>query len=341
MILGSSVQAQVLQQGEMALVYYAPKNYVALDFEYTIDTYEAGIYARFAEPLLGITDAISETRTEYRLGKANLTTRTVADSRRAYKVLPEKAFPTQLLTIDRKGLLVGYNLPQEQPAPKNNPPAPRCKPAGEDMPALPLTEDQLNAHGEEAKAKAVAKQIFRLRETRMYLLSGELDHAPADGRAMQLVLDELQREEDKLLRLFVGQHKSELQHERLEFLPTENDATERRFLYFSQENGFTSSENIDAAPVTVNLTVHRQKLQPVVVADKQKSKAPLPSQIIYNLPGSADVVVTYNGKTLVERTLPIAQYGVDVPLARELFTGKTLPVIRFDTRTGQVAAIQQ
>ena len=338
MFFAGSTQAQVLQQGEMALVYYAPKNYVVLDFEYTMDTYEAGQYARFAEPLLGITDAISETRTEFRMGKVNLRTRTEADSRRAHKVVPEKDYPTQLLTIDRKGLLVGYNLPQEEPANKSNQPTPKCKKADEPVLSLPLTEEQLNARGEEAKARAIVKQIFRLRETRMYLLSGELDHAPADGRAMQLVLDELQREEDKLLRLFVGQHKSELQHERLEFLPTENDATERRFLYFSQENGFTSSENVDAAPVTISLTANRQKLQPM--AEKQKSKSQ-PSQIIYNLPGSADIVVTYNGKTLVERTLPIAQYGVDVPLARELFTGKTLPVIRFDTRTGNVAAIQQ
>jgi len=339
MFLGSSAQAQLLQQGEMALVYYAPKNYVVLDFDYTVDTYEAGPYARFAELLLGITDAITETRTEYRLDKANITTRTEADSRRAYKVLPEKDFPTQLLTIDRRGLLVGYNLPAEQPAPKADKPAPKCKPAEEEILSLPLTEEQLNARNEDGKARAVAKQIFRLRETRMYLLSGELDHAPADGRAMQLVLDELQREEEKLLRLFVGHHKSRVAHEHMEFLPTEESATERRFLYFSAENGFTSSENIDAAPITISLTAHHQQIMPV--AEKQKGKAPVPSQIIYNLPGTADMVVTYNGKTLVERTLPIAQYGVDVPLARELFTGKTLPVIRFNTRTGNVAAIQQ
>lgn len=331
--------AQLLQQGEMALVYFAPKNYVVLDFEYTVDTYEAGPYAAYAQSLLGITNAITETRTEFHMGKVDIFTRTEADSRRAYKVLPEKDFPTQLLTIDRRGLLVGYNLPQEQPIPKNKDHASKVKTTEEELLSLPLTEEQLNLRTEEAKAKAIAKQIFRLRETRMYLLSGELEHTPADGKAMQLVLTELQQEEEKLLRLFAGQHKSRVEKEHLEFLPTEASATERRFLYFSPENGFTSSENIDAAPVTINLTAHRQQLQPQ--SDKKKNKTPVPSQIIYNLPGQAEIIITYDGKTLAERTLPIAQYGVDVPLARELFIGKTMPVIRFDTRTGNVASIQQ
>lgn len=339
-MLLNGADAQLLQQGETALVYYAPKNYVVVDFEYTIDTYEAGPYARYAQSLLGIADAITETRTEYHLGKPHIITRTVADSRRAYKVLPEKDFPAQLLTIDNKGLLVGYNLPQEADAPKQkNKIQKEQAEQNELVESLPLTDEQLNVHSEEAKAKAIAKQIFRLRETRMYLLSGELDHTPADGKAMQLVLNELQQSEEKLLRLFVGRHKSVVEHERLEFLPTEESTTERRFLYFSPENGFTSSENIDAAPITISLTALRQQSRPVV--GKQKGKAPLLSQIIYNLPGQAEIVVTYDGKTLGERTLSIAQYGIDVPLARELFTGKTLPVIRMDTRTGNIVSIQQ
>lgn len=340
-MLISSANAQLLQQGETALVYYAPKNYVVVDFEYIVNTYEAGPYARYAQSLLGITDAILETRTEFILGTPHITTRTIADGRRAYKVLPEKDFPTQLLTIDNKGLLVGYNLPPEQQEKKKHSTPHTSQLIEDHLQSMPLTEEQLDLRSDEAKAKAIAKQIFRLRETRMYLLSGELEHTPADGTAMRLVLNELQQAEEKLLRLFVGQHKCITKHERMEFLPTEDSATERRFMYFSHENGFTSSENIDATPITISLTAHRQQMRPIIGKQKKDSKNNQPSQIIYNLPGQADICLTYDGKILAERTISIAQYGIDVPLARELFTGKELPIIRLDTRTGNITSIRK
>lgn len=340
----SPLQAQLLQQGEMALVYYAPKNYVVLDFEYTINTYEAGPYARYASSLLGMNETIHETRTEYTLDNVRMSTRTVADTHRAHKVLPEAEFPTQLLTIDRNGLLVGYNLPYEQQAEKSKPATNRANNEQAPTLSLPLTEDQLGIRGEEARAKAIAKQIFRLRDTRMYLLSGELEHTPADGAAMKLVLNELQQEEERLLALFAGSHKTRKEHKRVEYLPTEQGDSQREVLFFSPENGFTSPENVDADTVVIKMTAHRQEVQPVIINSKKKKadkNAPQPSQLIYNLPGQVDIKVTYVGKIMNERTLPIAQYGIDVPLARSLFTGATLPIIRFDTRTGNVQSIQQ
>ena len=36
LVVCGMVQAQLLKENEMALVYYAPKNYVVLDFEYSV-----------------------------------------------------------------------------------------------------------------------------------------------------------------------------------------------------------------------------------------------------------------------------------------------------------------
>jgi hypothetical protein len=53
------------------------------------------------------------------------------------------------------------------------------------------------------------------------------------------------------------------------------------------------------------------------------------------------VNVAYKGNELNKRTLSIAQFGVDVPLSLDLFTGATLPVIHFDERTGNIKSISK
>ena len=46
--------AQVVEQDEAAVVYYSPKTAINLDFTYTVETYEKGLYGEFAEAMLGV-----------------------------------------------------------------------------------------------------------------------------------------------------------------------------------------------------------------------------------------------------------------------------------------------
>ena len=65
------------------------------------------------------------------------------------------------------------------------------------------------------------------------------------------------------------------------------------------------------------------------------------SPILYNLPGWVDYEIVYGIKCLTKKNTPIAQFGVSVPLATNLFTGKVLPQIEFDTQTGNIKTIHQ
>ena len=53
-MISCAISAQVLTEGESAFVYYSPKTAISLDFTYTVETQERGIYAEFAEDLLGV-----------------------------------------------------------------------------------------------------------------------------------------------------------------------------------------------------------------------------------------------------------------------------------------------
>jgi hypothetical protein len=96
-------------------------------------------------------------------------------------------------------------------------------------------------------------------------------------------------------------------------------------------------DDLSGEPIYLTLKATKQALQEVV---EQNSKAPLPSQIYYNLPGRAQVSIEYQNQELCNAQYLVAQFGVAVPLPQELFGNKTEPVIHFNQQTGNILSIQ-
>ena len=324
-----SLRAQVVEQGESAVVYYSPKTTVSVDIEYVVEKEEAGKYAQYAESMLGIDDAVKQNKTRYVIKDAHISTRTSADYSRAHKVTADKDVPL-LLNINEKGLLVGYNIaPCASKENKTFDNKDHKKPHSNKRP-LPIPEETLKAATPLAQANTLAKQIFHIRETRMYLLNGEVEHAPADGKSMELVLAELEYQEKALTELFTGKRSKRIEHKKILINPEDRKA----ILYFSEDNGFTDEENVEANTIVISIALTAQNYAPSL----SKKKAADGSQIVYNIPGNGDVKVLYRGNELARRTVPIAQMGINVPLPKELFKGG-LPKIQFSERTGNVKSI--
>lgn len=342
--------AQELEEGESALVYYSPKTCIELDFTYTVESFEPGVYAQYAEEILGATEAIQERKTVYRIEDIKIGTRTETDYNRPHKVNIESGTPL-LLNINDKGRLVGYNTEMEVKK-LNQKDITSSHSAGKyrnsnQCRLAPLPEEVLKAATPQAQAFEVAKQIFHIRETRMYLLNGEVEHAPADGRSMELVLDELARQERELTELFVGKKSKRTEHKRIGYNNIcRRDENTNQIIkgeyYFSEENGFTNGDNIDADTIMIDINLKMSEYK-APEADKKKSKKGEElSQITYNLPGSAFIRVhSKHDNLLRERTVPMAQLGIDVPLPKSLFTGKELPKIVFSEKTGNIISISK
>ena len=251
--------------------------------------------------------------------------------------------PWQLVNINDRGLLVGYNLPAEPKEHKKSPVKEAVKSRISPIQVLPYTEEIVESGSAKAQAQAIAKQIFRIRETRMYLLNGEVEHAPADGQAMELVLKELRRQEKQLLELFTGKISTETKHKHVGSCPYgENFKVWNEMLYFSTENGFTGADNVDADKIKINVEfVHQLIKKDNGKKGKKDKKTPELSPIVYNLPGSALALVYYNGELINSKVVPMAQFGIDVALPKELFTGNELPKIKFSEKTGGVISISK
>lgn len=332
-----AASAQVLEQGESALIYYSPKTALTLDFIYLEETRERGIYADFAEDLLGATDFVTETATICTLHDVHIGTSTTTDYDRPHKVSAEGGIP-MLLHINDKGLLTGYNVAPEE----KRPVAPKhehgkqtdtkAKVSGTGL--APYPEEVLKAVSPKAQAFEAAKQIFHIREMRMYLLNGEVEHAPADGQAMKLVLEELDEQERALTELFVGKTSKSRKQKTVRIEPSDAG----HLLFFSEENGFTDGDNIDADTIEVKMICQPHYS---VSANNSKKKGMELSQIVYNIPGYCAVNVLYKGRNMASRAVPVAQLGIDVALPKAMFTGKELPHIVFSEKTGNIISISK
>jgi len=334
-----TMNAQELKQGESALVYYSPKTSLKLEFTYTVETQQRGMYADFAEDLLGAAEFVAENSTTCTLNDVHIGTYTSTDYTHPHKVSAEEGIP-MLLTINEKGRLIGYNVtPQEdKPASKQDKPCmkPGRKSRIHSIEVAPYTEDVLKAATPEAQAFEAAKQIFHIRETRSYLLNGEVEHVPADGKAMELVLAELDKQEQALTDLFVGTKSIKREKKEIRLEPS----NENYKLFFSEENGFTNGDNIDADSIVVYMNCKQQTVQPADDSKKKKKGTEL-SQIVYTIPGTCDVNVVYKGHSMAQREIAVPQLGVDVALPKAWFMGAELPKIVFSEKTGNIISISK
>lgn len=329
------LQAQVVQENELAIVYYMPQTQIAITIDYDVVTAQPGMFYMYAERYLGSKDVITEEETQYKLTDISTSTRTLPDRTRVYKVVAQRGVEAQLLALTDDGILYGYNVPPQVATPYPYRPL-MAREAIVAPSAMPLLEEQMMANSVAKMAEGAAKQIYHLRETRLNILAGDVEHAPADGQAMQLVMNELDQREMQLTSLFVGKKTIEHKTMTIYYTPCE-DTMDTVLCRFSRYTGVVANDDLSGEAIRMNVAIHKQNLAP----ENMSKKAQEPSQIYYNLPGSAEVKVLYKDEVKADETYPVAQYGVAIPLAQSLFTGKELPHIYFNTQTGNILSVQR
>jgi hypothetical protein len=331
--------AQVVQENEAAVVYYMPKTELVITLDYEVIEQTPGVFYQYAKRYLGAEDVLTDASKQYVLLQVRTHTEAKADLARAYKVTAQKGISNQSLTLSEDGRLLGYNVgnnakEKEEHQPMTLPSETSLKLLGDEA-LMPLLEEQFMAGSVAKMAEGAAKQIYRLRETRLNLLAGDMEHVPADGVAMQLVLDELNKQEQALVELFVGTRIVKRSSYTLRYQPEESVEKEV-ICRLSQHTGIVDKNDLSGEPIYLTVDATKQDLRRHLVED---NKAPMPSQLYYNLPGSAVIRIEHKGQVMTASEFAVAQWGVAIPLAAELFT-KTAPVIHINPQTGNILSIQ-
>ena len=347
--LGYLTSAQTTQRftasktNEYGLVYSLPFTEVDITVETVHTRRIPGEFHNYARRHLAIGNAITEPSTTVEIASVTIVPRGVADPENRWQVqFKSGATPWMLLTADGRPLTVN----SEESAGLDTPVLPVAKAAEptileSEYAHQAMTQEMIRSSSMSKRAELAAARIFEIREIRSDLLSGQADNPPADGRAMQLVLDNLARQEAALTAMFTGTEQTWTSVRTLTLSPDsgriddniliDNDIIAR----ISPFDGIIDPDNLAGGPLTVSATV--LDLGKLPVNEKGEEKKFPKGGVAYQIPGSARIDVSYEGKVIASKDITLAQLGVTFGLDPSLFTDKKAPAqLRFDPVTGGI-----
>ena len=333
-------QVQIGDNQTYGITYSLPMSEVHLSVKATCTRTKAGIFAQYAEKFLAITDAQQEDSEVWEVANITMTTQAVPDSSRTFHIsCPEKAYlPSFYLT--ERGMLWSVNREPERPAVASagNESAPsEAEPASKLQSVNVLNEEFLKAGSKAKQAEIAARQIYRIRESRMDLLTGDVDNLPADEGSYRLVLANLDSQEKAYLELFTGVTTSEVVVKEYAYSPKEED-TEILFR-FSSRFGFVDADDLSGEPYNIKVSVlEDNRYVPVQL----NVKAKVYNGLAYCVPGKASVSLLHGLDCLISGEYSMGQFGHVEFLPSSQFTDKKRPCsAQFNPQTGSIQIFLQ
>lgn len=332
------------KSNDFGVTYSLPKTLLIVNVEVIKTTTKAAPYYRYAEKYLGVKNPVTEDQTYYRLGKLSLSNKGVPDTDNTYVVEFKAGSTAPYVCLTEEGLICSINAEyepaEEAPAVHEDAPAPAADRTEVDTSIF--FEELVMAGSTARQAEVAAKQIYRIHESRLNILTGEADNLPPDGEAMKLVIQQLERQEKALTALFTGSSSHESSYYDIRLTPYED--LEREVLFrFSDRLGIVDADDLAGAPVYIHLKAAARPAPPAAPDSREAEKKEKATKgIIYNVPGKAGVEIQINRKTLFKGETLVAQFGYRENLAPVMFEDRKKPVkIYFYPETGAIKQIIQ
>ncbi len=331
-LLSVATFAEEKAKSSQPAVYYSlPKTMVEVEVEVAKTMQEAGPYYKYSERYLAMKDVITEDKTSYAITEVKVRTKAIADASKSFSILPNENY---LISVDKNGIITGVNMEKEKNMPqppfrfgKKEEKHPEAKVEKSDFYSnMVLTEEQLAANSTAKMAELAAKQIYRIRENRIALLSGENDKMPADGESLKLMLKGMDKMEKSLVELFAGKKTVTVEKKRFT-IDLSSDSKNQVLCRLSAINGLVAADDLSGAPVYVSVTTTKNET-PAIDAKKK-------DVLYYSLPGSAKITVTQDKETLTEKEIPVAQLGSLQAIPFSFFKKEKMS-IQYNPKTGTV-----
>lgn len=331
-------RVQVGDNQNYGITYNLPAVSLRVQVDATCTTFKAGIFAQYAEKYLGLTDVPLEDTETWTVSNVSMTAEAVADTARSYHILfnAKGALPTFYLA---DGCLVGIN---HAPSPSTEPAEPDVAPAAaatELHATNVMSEELLKAGSKSKQAEIASRQIFRIRESRLNLLTGDVDNLPADGASFQLVLDNLNAQEAAYMELFTGVTTTKTLRREFTYRPVGEGKTV--LFRFSRHFGFVDADDLSGEPYQLQVTVTDDKRSVPVLTDAKGKVKPVATGIAYTVPGKAQAELICKGTVLSQGEWQMGQFGHVEFLSSTQFTNKKVPAsASFDAMTGALTLFQ-
>ncbi len=333
------IKTSALKSNDYGVTYILPKTTLVINVEFSKTTLKAGPYAKYAEKYLGVTNnVITEDLVNYSLDKVDVSSKGIPDKNEAYVIEFKAKTSAPFVYLTKDGMICTINA-EYTPADTNSKKEVQKQSAKD--PGLTAqssyTEEYLRAGSISKMAEVAAKQIYKLRESRMDILTGDAENAPKDGEAMKIVLQQLEAQEKSLVELFTGSKSIEKEFASFEADPTGN--MEKDIIFrFSKYSGVVDADDLSGSPVYLNL----KKMDSIVEAPVDPKAKKDPKGITYNVPGKASIEVFFGTKQMFKGNIEVVQFGTKQILGTSIFEDKKGPVkVYFYPETGGIKQIIQ
>ncbi|MEG1586160.1 MAG: DUF4831 family protein, partial [Bacteroidales bacterium] len=273
------------KHNDFGLAYSLPNTMADIEIDATKITVKAGPYYQYAEKYLGVQEIITEDMEYWEMNGVNIIPVGVANPEESYLVKFKGGNPPSMY-LSQEGTLLSIN---KEPVTDNTNTAAKTTPA-KPVNTTPtysvLTEEQLAAGSTAKMAEMAAKQIYRIRESRLNLVTGDVDQLPADGESFKLIMKQLDDQEATLTAMFLGTTKKENIRKVIRINPAEKIGKDMLFR-FSKYLGVVNNDNLAGAPIYLTVTV-TEDLRPENTPEAQKQKKKDKNKgVAYVMPGKA------------------------------------------------------
>jgi len=319
--------------GEPVIVYALPQTELCIQVEIERTSQQPGMFYRYAGRYLATNKIITEEKTSYRLKSIRVLPRAIPDPARTFSYSGGGNLSSVHISLSSNGILCGVNVPVETPGetPKATvlPVKENTKPEA----LLPLGEEYMMAGSEAKLAEGAAKQIYRIRESRLSLLTADIDKLPSDGDSFKSMLDGMNTLESKLTELFTGKTTIESQTQTLYLTPTSAVANDVLFR-LSAIKGLVTVDDLSGVPYYISIKPAESKMN-----NGEKKPNIVKNSIFYILPASTLITIGDGVNTLLSEQFFIPQFGITIPLPGDVLKRSGVR-IHIDSQSGRLLRVE-
>ncbi len=278
------------------LVYALPKT--GLRFNIVAEKVEKkrGDFYLYSERYLGLKDVILKDAVEWRIKKITLESVGVANSDEMFQISDSDG-KVPAVQLSEDGVIMAIN---STVASEENTPA-----FSEKMPItntnVPYTEEMLLANSSAKMAQEAANYIYRLRESRTALLSGDMSAMPPDGEAYAMNLENIDQLENQFLSLFKGAEEITTVTKTIEVYPTTVKNKDVLFR-FSSFGGVVAADDLSGSPYYISMIAGD--------SDGMESTPCDSAGLFYKKPLPVTIKVLDGTKEVLSQNVMMGQFGV-------------------------------
>lgn len=331
------------------VVYSLPRTGVRIQVQAAKETFRPGLYAAYAEQLLGIKNVKTKAVVNWVIDDIKIDVFSEPDPEQVYKAMGSTA---AMVNLSSDGCLAGINLKETSDkkenvvtnivGQKNN--------FGDNSYFEYFTDSPMYKAGDstnnfkpvklpdEQKISKAAQRILECRRIQYEIAAGLVDELHPDGEAYKVSLKELKKIEEDYLSLFVGKSIYEKETFGFDYIPKSGGKSEAVFRV-SEENGIVPANDLSGKPAMIEFEIDKDLTQKYTGLIKSDNPAAGHSGVFYRIPGRATIRIVYDMNVIATTRATIAQFGAVAPFPEEMLNGEY--VIGLNPETGSVKTIQK